>query len=53
MVQPVFERLGELGVIMEGHGGKSTQQLRVVLKIGKITERKPRFLVIDPGRLAP
>jgi hypothetical protein len=29
MVRPVFERLGELGAINKGHGGKSTQQLRV------------------------
>jgi hypothetical protein len=51
MVQPVFEGLGERGAIIKGPGGKTTQQLRVELNIGGSTERKPRFLVIDPKRL--
>jgi hypothetical protein len=51
MVTPLFERLNERGAVIKGHGGKTTQQLRVELNIGGSTEKKPRFLVIDPKRL--
>jgi hypothetical protein len=53
MVRRVFERLSKRGAIIKGHGGKTTQQLRVELNIGGSTEKKPRFLVIDPKRLRP
>ena len=51
MVNPVLEKLRERGAVIKGHGGKSTQQLPVVLKIGDKAPSKPRFLVIDPKRL--
>ena len=53
MVRRVFERLSKRGAIIKGHGGKTTQQLRIELNIGGSTDRKPRFLMIDPERLRP
>ena len=51
MVGPVLEKLKERGAIIRGHGGKSTQQLPVVLQVGGKTLSKPRFIVVDPKHL--
>jgi hypothetical protein len=51
MIDPVVKDLRERGAIIKGHGGKTTQQLKVELKIGQKTNSKPRFLIIDPKRL--
>ena len=51
MVGPVLKKLNERGAIIRGHGGKSTQQLSVVLQVDGKTLSKPRFIVVDPKHL--
>jgi hypothetical protein len=52
MAGPVMTRIKQSGALEPGHGGKSTQQLPITLVEGGEVQRKPRFLVIDPTKLA-
>jgi hypothetical protein len=52
LVGPVMKRIRQFGAVEAGHGGKSTQQLPITLIEDREIHRKPRFLVIDPKKLA-